>query len=169
MSRPLSIEYGVFYKGYVDLVPEESLEVAMANAWQELVEALASLPALIADHAYAPGKWTVKQLLQHIIDTERVFSYRAVAIARGESQALPGFDENSYAEHAHVSERDLDAMKEEMLALRRSVLLMYSGFTEEMLSRSGVASNNSVSVRALGYITVGHVRHHLSILRERYL
>lgn len=169
MSRPLSNEYGVFYKGYVDHVPEESLEDAMANAWQELADALASLPASRADHAYAPGKWTVKQLLQHIIDTERVFSYRAVAIARGESQALPGFDENSYAEHAHVNDRDFDSMKEEMLALRRSVLLMYSGFTEEMLSRSGVASNNSISVRALGYITVGHVRHHLRILRERYL
>lgn len=167
--RPNANEYAPFYETYVSMVQENELEEAMHSSLEEIREALDEIPAEKADYAYAEGKWTVKQLLQHIIDTERVFSYRAICIARGEQQPLPGFDENSYASLAFVEQRSLKEMKEELLALRSSVYLMFKGFTAEMLARTGTASGKTISVNALGYITIGHIRHHFRILKERYL
>jgi hypothetical protein len=166
--RPQPEEYAPFYETYVRLVPENNLLEAFQHAMDEIHEVLDSIETDKADHAYAEGKWTVKQLLQHVIDTERVFSYRAVSIARGEKQPLPGFDENNYAAAAHVEVRSLKDMKEELLALRHSVYLMFKGFTPEMLEQVGTASGKPVSTLALGYICIGHIRHHFHILRERY-
>jgi hypothetical protein len=167
--RPGKQEYAGFYETYVSLVPEPDLLSAMHASQEEIMDLLESLPVEKSDHAYADGKWTVKQLLQHVIDTERIFSYRALALSRGEPQHLPGFDENAYADQADVSQRSFREMKEELLALRRSVYLMFRGFSEDMLARTGTASGEPVSVRALGYICIGHIRHHSRILRERYL
>jgi hypothetical protein len=167
--RPNEGDYNPFYSSYVNLVPEEDLVSALHTSIQELHDALETIPIEKADHAYAEGKWTVKELLQHIIDTERVFSYRAMAFARGEQQSLPGFDENAYAAHALVSHRHLNEMKEELMMLRRSVYLMYKGFAESSMTNRGLANNNPVTVLALGYIIIGHVRHHIHILQERYL
>lgn len=166
--RPLQSEYAPFYDTYVSKVVEDELVQAMHSSLEELREILISIPVEKADHAYESGKWTVKQLLQHVIDAERVFSYRAVCIARGEQHGLPSFDENSYASLAEVDHRQLKDMKEELLALRSSVYLMFKGFTPDMLSRTGVASGSAVSANALGYIIIGHARHHFNILRERY-
>jgi hypothetical protein len=104
-----------------------------------------------------------------MIDTERVFSYRAMAFARGEQQDLPGFDEKKYASTANVAARNVSEMKEELMILRRSVYFMYKGFTEQDILRSGIANNNPVTVNALGYIMIGHVRHHFAVMKERYL
>jgi hypothetical protein len=104
-----------------------------------------------------------------MIDAERVFAYRAMAFARGEQQNLPGFDENEYAKVANVTTRNISEMKEELLTLRRSVYFMYKGFTDQDLSRSGVANKNAVTVNALGYILIGHVKHHFNVIKERYL
>lgn len=169
MSRPVEGDYNPFYSTYVNLVPEEQLIPLLQSTIQELHDELESIPVDKADHAYATGKWTVKELLQHLIDTERVFSYRAMAFARGESQSLPGFDENAYAANASVTNKHFNELKEELMLLRRSVYLMYKGFTEEALANRGLANNNPVTVHALGYIIVGHVRHHLRILKDRYL
>jgi hypothetical protein len=166
--RPQPEAYAPFYETYVRLVPENDLLEAFQHAMDEIHELLDSVPTDKADYAYAEGKWTVKQLLQHIIDTERVFSYRAVCIARGDKQPLPGFDENEYAAAGIVEARSLKDMKEELLALRHSVYLMFKGFTPEMLKQVGTASGKPVSTLALGYITIGHIRHHFTILRDRY-
>jgi DinB superfamily len=169
MAIPAPSDYAPFYETYVRLVLENDLVRAMQSSLEEITENLALITADQADHAYADGKWTLKELLQHMIDTERVFSYRAMAFARGEQQNLPGFDENAYAGTAKVSERNLAEIKEELLSLRRAVYFMYKGFTGEDLLRSGTANNNKVTVNALGYIIIGHVRHHFSVIRERYL
>ncbi|HSF46165.1 MAG TPA: DinB family protein [Chitinophagaceae bacterium] len=169
MSVPATSEYASFYDTYVRLVKEEDLIRALQHSLEEITEDLELIAPDLADHAYAEGKWTLKELLQHMIDTERVFSFRAMAIARGEQQNLPGFDENAYAKKANVSARNLAEMKEELMSLRRAVYFMFKGFTAEDLQRTGSANSNTVSVNALGYITIGHVRHHFTVIRERYL
>lgn len=166
--RPSTSSYAPFYETYVSLVPEEDLVEAFHRSMEEMLEILDSIPTEKADHAYAEGKWTVRQLLQHVIDTERVFSYRAVCVARGEQQPLPGFDENAYAAAADVSGRNLKDLKEELLSLRSSVALMFKGFTQDMLHQVGTASGKPISTLALGYIIIGHIRHHFRILHERY-
>ncbi len=169
MAKPLPSEYPSFYGTYVKLVQDDDLIKVLQASLNEMHETLESIPAATFDYAYAEGKWTVSQLLQHMIDAERVFSYRAMAFARGEQQQLPGFDENEYAGLADVSARNISEMKEELMTLRRSVYFMFKGFTEQDLSRSGVANGNPVTVNALGYIIIGHVRHHFNVIKERYL
>jgi DinB superfamily len=169
MARPLQSDYAPFYETYVKLVKDDDLVKALHSSLDEIHENLASIPADKMDHAYAEGKWTVRELLQHMIDTERVFSYRAMSFARGEQQDLPGFDEKKYASTANVAARNISEMKEELMILRRSVYFMYKGFTDKDILRSGTANNNPVTVNALGYIMIGHVRHHFAVIRERYL
>ncbi|HLO81102.1 MAG TPA: DinB family protein [Chitinophagaceae bacterium] len=169
MARPVASDYAPFYETYVKLVQDDDLIKAMQASLIEIHDELESIPAGKFDWAYAEGKWTVRALLQHMIDAERVFAYRAMAFARGEKQELPGFDENEYARVANVTARNISEMKEELLTLRRSVYFMYKGFTEQDLTRSGVANKNAVTVNALGYIMIGHVRHHFNVIKERYL
>jgi DinB superfamily len=169
MPVPAASEYASFYETYVRLVKEDDLIRALQLSLEEITENLELITADIADYAYAEGKWTLKELLQHMIDTERVFSFRAMAFARGEQQNLPGFDENAYANTAKVSARNLVEMKEELMSLRRALYFMFKGFTTDDLLRSGTANNNSVTVNALGYIAIGHVKHHFAVIRERYL
>lgn len=168
MARPSPNDYPPFYETYVRLVAEADLVAAMEASLEQLVSDLSRIPLAMQDHAYAEGKWTVKELIQHAIDTERVFAYRALCIARGEKQPLPGFDENAYASNADVTQRPLGDMSSEFESLRRSNLSMFRGFTETMLQTSGTAAGKPVTVRAIGYMTIGHWRHHVGILRERY-
>jgi uncharacterized damage-inducible protein DinB len=150
-------------------VQEEDPIKALQVSLEEIHEGLELIPADKMDWAYAEGKWTVRELLQHMIDAERVFAYRAMAFARGEQQNLPGFNENEYAKVADVAGRNISEMKEELMTLRRSVYFMYKGLTEQDLSRSGTANKSAFTVNALGYIIIGHVKHHFNILQERYL
>jgi hypothetical protein len=169
MARPVPSDYPVFFESYIKLVTEEELLPAMRLSLEEMVDFLDGIDPDKADHRYAEGKWTVKELLQHIIDTERIFSYRALCFARGEKQSLPGFDENVYASNADVSGKSLKELKEELLIVRESVYMMFRGFNREMLDRVGTSNNNQVKVNAIGYMIIGHVRHHFNILKERYL
>ena len=163
-------EYAAYYGTYIDTVTNEyNLVEELEISVHRLVKFVQDIPMDKFDYRYAEGKWTIRQMLQHMIDTERVFSYRATAFARGEQQGLPGFDENAYAAAADVTIRNFQEMKEELLILRRSVHFMYKGFTLEALMAAGEANHNRVTVNALGYIIVGHVRHHFRILKERYL
>jgi hypothetical protein len=168
MNRPIAGDYPVFYETYVKLVPEEDLASTLTASVQDLQRFLADVPYEKADFAYGSGKWTVKQVLQHAIDAERVFAYRALCFARNEQQSLPGFNENEYAANAEINHRSLKDLKDEFLAVRQTTLQMFHSFTEEMLGRKGVANNNSITVRSLGYVIVGHWRHHERILQERY-
>ena len=168
MPRPSPNEYPAFYGTYVHLVSEEDIVAAMQASLERLDSDLAAIPLAMQDHSYAVGKWTVRQLIQHAVDTERVFSYRALCIARGEGQPLPGFDEIAYAAKAKVAHRTLEEMTREFLTLRRSNVSMFKGFTEEMLNSNGTVAGKPVTVLAVGYMLIGHWKHHAAILRERY-
>lgn len=169
MPRPKQSEYAAFYETYVSRVPEDELTAAFRKHTATVLAFLGKVPDDKYDFAYAPGKWTLKQLLQHIIDAERVFAYRALNFARKDANPLPGFDENEFAAVARVDEREWSDMVEEFQFVRNASDQFFRTLNEEELSRSGVASNHPVSVRALGYIILGHAIHHMEVVKERYL
>ena len=122
-----------------------------------------------SQYRYAEGKWSIRELLGHLVDTERIFAYRALCLARGERQPLPGFDENAYVENAGFERRTLQSLLAEYLAVREATVLLFGSFDGAALVQTGVSNGNPVSVRALLHITAGHELHHAGILRERYL
>lgn len=168
MDRPGPDEYARFYATYVRRVPEPFLPEVLRASAEELRSDLDGIPDAMAGHRYLPGKWSVWDVLRHCADTERVFGLRALWIARGDARPIPGFDERLYADAAAGHPGALDPVKEELLLLRRANALLFASFGAEDLLRKGVANGSGVTVRALGYMLVGHWRHHLSVLRERY-
>jgi uncharacterized damage-inducible protein DinB len=169
MGRPQTGDYGSFYQGYADLAKGNDVTELLQTYPLQIQQYIQAIPNEKADYAYANGKWTVKQLLQHMIDTERIFAYRALRISRNDQTALPGFDENHYANHAPVALRSLDALKEEYLLVRKTTDILISTFSEEQLILIGNASGNPVTLNALCFILFGHNLHHINILKERYL
>jgi hypothetical protein len=170
MARPTTGEYGSFYQGYIDLVSGEDVVLVLEQSYEPLQQWLASLENGNLQHSYAPGKWTIAQVLQHMIDTERVFSYRAMCIGRGEQQALPGFDENAFADAAPASGRKWKGLTEELLTLRKATIILYRSLQKEgALNKIGTASAIPVSVNALGFMMAGHVLHHMNVIERKYL
>lgn len=169
MNRPEKNEYGEFYANYVALVEETDIIAALKNQPQDLQNLLAEVSEEKENFRYASGKWSVREVAGHLIDGERVFSYRALRISRGDQTPLAGFEENFYVAGSNFSEIKLAEALEEFSLLRRSNVLLFKNLTDEMWHRSGTASDALVSVRALAFIMVGHVRHHANVLRERYL
>jgi len=167
MNRPQIEDYPQWYKGYIDLVDEDVLEIltTQAEAFAQFVTSNAEK----ADYAYAPGKWTIKEMFGHIIDTERIMVFRLTCFARGEKAAIPGFDEDQYVINAHFKDRSLESLCEEFVALRKSNLFLLKSLNEEELNRFGNANGNEISVRALVFILAGHVMHHKNVIVERYL
>jgi len=157
-----------FFERYINLTDDVELKDAFAISLQELKQLPLDKWKTIGDKVYAPDKWTIKDILQHMIDTERILTYRALCIARGESARLPAFDEESYARHTDASNRTLEDLIDELSSVRASSLAMFNSFTEEMLQRSGLSFRGSYSVLALGFIVTGHQRWHLNIIKERY-
>lgn len=158
-----------FYKNYVKQIEETDLLQALRLSGFRTQMLIHSIPAEKADFRYADGKWTVRELLCHIIDAERIFAYRALRFARNDKTNLHGFDENTYAPEANAGGRSLKKISDELTHLRASTVDLFEGFTEEMLLRKGTANNNEISVLALGFIIAGHEAHHRRILTERYL
>ena len=158
-----------FYKNYVKQVEESDLLQALRISGHRTLELVHSIKPEKADFAYAPGKWTVRELLCHIIDVERIFAYRALRFARNDKTPLAGFEENDYAPQANASARSLKKIADEMAHLRVSTIDLFEGFSEEMLTRKGEANKNELSVMAIGFIIAGHETHHRKILMERYL
>lgn len=169
MPRPTTNDYDPYYHNYVSNVQEDDLRHAFENQSPLLDSFFASVPESKADHAYADGKWTIKQLLQHMIDAERIFAYRALWFARQSAAPLSGFDENEYAKIADVSKRTIQSLAEEFKAVRKSTELLFNSFSWKELNTSGMANNNSITVNALGFVTLGHFLHHKRILEGRYL
>ena len=130
---------------------------------------LQSIPADKRDYRYDEGKWTIKEVLLHILDAERIFAYRALCIARKDKTSLPSFDENLYADNSKADQRDWDELIEEFRLVRQSNGIMFASFDNEQLETSGIASNKSIYVLAIGFILVGHITHHIRIIKERYL
>ena len=167
-QRPEATEYPKFYSGYVALVTADNPVAALREETDHLHRALDAIPEAKGGHAYAEGKWTVKTLLGHMIDAERIFSYRALRLARGDATPLPGFEENDYAKVAGSDARTVADLVAELKAVRASTLLLFASLPADAWARRGVVNKGEVSVRALGFITAGHARHHLNILKERY-
>jgi uncharacterized damage-inducible protein DinB len=169
MAKPQPGEYAGFFSRYIRIPQSDDARILLEESLLPLQYFLQSIPEEKATYAYAEGKWTVKQVLQHLIDTERVFAYRAMAISRGETQSLPGFDENIYAENATAENRSIESLTEEYVTVRKSTILLYKYLTNEGLLRIGTASNHPINANSFAFIIVGHELHHRGIINERYL
>lgn len=169
MNRPEKVEYAEYYETYVSLVEENNIVSAMQKQLDEVNDLFSQMPDEKGLYTYAEGKWTIKELLGHLIDGERVFAYRAFRISRGDRTPLPGFDQNPYIENAGYNSVKLSKLLAEFSLLRQSNILFFQNLSDEMWTQTGIASDNEISVRALAYIMVGHIRHHVKILKERYL
>jgi hypothetical protein len=167
--RPAEDEYAQFYSGYIARVPSADIVDTLSRQIAETAAFLRSLPESVGDHAYAPGKWTIRQVIGHLGDGERVFGYRALRFSRGDTTPVPGFDENLYVDNSRFAHRTLDDLITELEYLRRSSICLFNGLDEEAMSRRGTANDNEVSVRALAFIMAGHELHTLEIIRTRYL
>lgn len=168
MNRPTAEEYNPYYGPYIASVADHVVNELKEQA-ENFPAFIRSIPKEKENYAYAPGKWTIKELLGHIIDTERIMAYRALRFARNDGQNLPGFDENDYVKHSHYAQRSLESLANEFMAVRNANLFLFESFTEEELLRRGTANHNEVSVRALVFIIAGHLSHHQKVLKERYL
>ncbi|HMU47048.1 MAG TPA: DinB family protein [Chitinophagaceae bacterium] len=169
MPRPDLTRVPEFYHNYINQVPESDLMEAFANGTAAFIDFLGKIPPDKRDHRYAPGKWTIKEVVQHITDAERVFDYRALCFARKDPTPLPGFDENIFAENAMVDKRSWDDVLEEFKSVRRSSELLFASFDKDQLEASGISNNHSNYVMGFGFITVGHSLHHMKVIQERYL
>lgn len=169
MSKPISGDFPPYFEKYISQVDAEN-HLAVLSTYSESLEFFYnSLPEAKADFAYAPDKWTLKDLLQHVVDTERIMSYRLLRIARKDETPLASFDENTYSVNARAGERSFDSIKEEFLAVRKSTDLLIRSLQTNQLSSAGVASGNRTTANALIYIIFGHMLHHKSVVEQRYL
>ena len=167
-NRPEASEYPAFYGKYIAGVGDANIIDVLRDTGRELDEAVARIAEEKGSYRYAEGKWTIRTLLGHVIDAERIFTYRALRLARGDSTPLPGFDENTFAANAESDTRSVAALRAELAAVRASTVELFASLPDSAWTRTGTVNNGQVSVRALGYITAGHARHHLAILQERY-
>jgi len=169
LSRPAADEYNAYYDRYITKVPDGDIVQILATQIASTLQLLESIPESKGDYRYAEGKWTVKESVLHVIDAERIFGYRALRIARGDKTPLPGFEQDDYVPFSRAGERTVRDIAEELGDVRRSSVALFAHLDEEAMSRRGTASNNPVTPRALAYIIAGHERHHVAILREKYL
>ena len=169
MNRPAETEYAPDYQNYVNQVNENDIMAVMRSELDDLDVLLERVKADRETFAYAEGKWTIRQVIGHLIDGERVFGYRAFCIARGEQQNLPGFEQDDYLRTAPYNHIPLEDLLSEMRLVRQSNLAMFRSLDQSAWDCAGLANNNSITVRALAFIMAGHVRHHMKVLREKYL
>jgi uncharacterized damage-inducible protein DinB len=169
MTRPDLSSVPEFYRGYVNQVKDHDLFSILLESNQTMVELVRNIPETKGEFRYAPEKWTIKELLCHIMDAERIFAYRALRFARNDKTALPGFEENNYAPQANAHGRTFLTLAQEMKRLRETTIDLYTSFTPDMLLRSGTASNVVLSVLNLGFIIPGHETHHRKVLETKYL
>jgi hypothetical protein len=168
IARPAPTEYAAFYRGYVSEVPDGNLLAQLEQQGRETVALFRTVDEPKSQHRYAPGKWTIREVLGHMIDAERVFTYRALTFARGDTTSLPSFDENQWAKTSNAGSRSMTELIPEYQAVRAATIRLFRGFGDEEFARTGMANNNPFTVRAVAYIIAGHERHHLKILKERY-
>lgn len=164
-----SNEYANFYKPYIEALGEVVLMNEFEQSLSFFIDFLKTIPSEKHEFSYAEGKWTIKDIVQHLIDAERIFAYRALRIARKDKTPLPGFEENEYVETAFANKREMNDLIEEFITVREATISLFKTFTEEQLLQMGTASEKPVSVRAIGFITLGHQKHHEKIIKERYL
>jgi uncharacterized damage-inducible protein DinB len=158
-----------FFHKYINLVAENDLSKAFQEHQTGLISFLKQIPAENWSYRYAPGKWSIAEVVQHIIDAERIFCYRALCIARKDKTSFPGFEEDDYAAASKADKRTKEELMDELSAVQRSTMLLFASFDEEMLEENGISNGKPVYVKAIGNIIIGHGLHHKNILSERYL
>lgn len=166
--RPNPGDYNPYYETYIKEVEGDDILKILNEQNKQTQEVLNSFSELRGNYRYADGKWTVKEVVGHLLDTERVFAYRALCIARGEKKSLPGFEQDDYVREGNFNSRNLPDLNYEFRLLRESNLLTFRSFSEDMLNKRGTANESPVTVRAILWIIAGHEKHHVNILRERY-
>jgi uncharacterized damage-inducible protein DinB len=169
MARPRPEEYGSYYHSYVDLVTTDDFEAALEGEGQATQALLADLPEERGDYRYAEGKWSIKEVVGHLLDSERILAYRALSIARGETQSLPGYDHDSYVAEGNFDRRSLADLLAELRQLRQSTLTLFAGLAPETLDRSGEANDMPMTPRAIAFVLAGHEHHHRSVVEAKYL
>ena len=168
MSKSSIAVMPAFFDRYINLAPDSDVVDALAN--QTSLESVLPMQTMtdLGDYVYAPGKWTAKDIIQHLIDTERIMAYRAMRFARFDSTPLPGFEEDDFAKAARASRRTITDLYAEFDAVRQANLALFRSFSEEMLQGTGICAGQTLSALALGYVLVGHPMHHANVVRERY-
>ena len=170
MKRPKKGEYAPFHENYLKHVPARgTAKSLLKSSFRDIQKLLGSLPEEMGDHRYEPGKWTIKEMLMHMIDTERVFSYRILSFMRGDRIALPGFNQDIWMEEVDVSQRSIKDLLKEWKAVRDNTLFLHDQCSEAQSQFTGTASNWKVSVRAYFFVVIGHQLHHVAVLQEKYL
>lgn len=169
MIRPLPTEYPAYFKHYIDLVKNDDVIQELKSQIAEMRQFLAGIPTEKENFVYAPGKWTIKELIGHIIDTERIMAYRALCFARKDKTNLPGFDQNAFVENANFNARTLKDLAYEFTLVRESNLLLFKHFTEEAIGQIGNSNGKELSVRAIIFMIAGHTIHHINIIKTNYL
>jgi hypothetical protein len=167
LTRPQANEHAEFYRNYISRVPDGSLLDFLCRQLGEYRELFSGVSDEVASAAHEPGKWSAKEVLGHICDVERVMSYRVLRFARGDAQPLPGFEQDDYVREAHSNSRQLADLMAEFESIRRASIALLGSLPEEAGTRSGIANEKSVTVRALAYVIAGHAQHHLEQLRAR--
>ncbi len=169
LKRPQPVESNTYYAKYVDQVEGNNFVLALEMLMPKTVAFLNSLDTAKWNYRYAAGKWSIKEVMIHILDTERVMAYRALRIARNDRTPMPGFEQDDYIPFTDAENRSPKSIIEEYTAVRKASIAMFKNFNDDMLSRVGTANGNPFTPRALGYIIAGHELHHMQIVRERYL
>lgn len=169
MSKPGVINSPEFFQRYINEVKEDDLIIALRKQMPAAEVFFASISEEFSTRKYAEGKWTIKEILQHLIDAERVFNYRAMCIARGEQATLPPFDENNYAENSNANAREWKDIIAEFAAVRKSTEYLFNSFSDDMMQKTGNVSTYSINVATIGFVTAGHLNHHIKIIQERYI
>jgi hypothetical protein len=169
MPRPVEGTFQPYASVYISKVTDDNVADAFKNQRMFVSDFFGSITEEKSSFSYASGKWTLKEMLQHIIDTERIFAFRALCIARGEKQDLPGFNENEYSNNSKANNREWQTMIREFRLVRETTEMLFQSFSENTLQLSGKANGTTVTVNAIGFITVGHLYHHMEVIQERYL
>ncbi|MNE48372.1 DinB superfamily protein [compost metagenome] len=170
MQKPLKEEYNPYYQHYIDLVPDGKFDIVFNNNTQQTISFFENIPVEKHEYKYQPGKWSIKEVLMHIIDTERVMSYRTLVAARGDNNTpLPSFDEDGYANNVDVSNRNMADLLDEFKAVRSGTEKLVNNLTEAQLKFKANAVTHPITACALSYIMIGHINHHINVLKERYL
>ena len=165
---PIS-EYSAYHKTYIQAIENVELIEELEICLHDFIKFVQNIPMDKFDFRYAEGKWTIKDIIQHLIDCKRIFGYRALCVSRNDKTSLPGFEENDYVENTDSNTRSIQSLLSELAAVRESTILLFKSFSVEQLMRIGIVNNNEISVRAIGFIVIGHQIHHQKIFEERYL
>ncbi|OBY77621.1 hypothetical protein BBG47_20875 [Paenibacillus sp. KS1] len=169
LTQPLPSEYGEAFANYISQVPAGDLQEMLAEQLEQMTKLISNLSKEQGEYRYAPGKWSIKEVLGHIADTERVMAYRLLRIARGDQTPLPGFDEGLFMSGSTFDSMPMSELLEDYQAVRHATLTLLRGLTDEAALRTGTTNNMTISARALAYTIAGHELHHLHVLKERYL